>query len=107
MVNSYRFQPTAARRAFPCYDEPFLKATFGITLISRADTVNLSNMSVASETLHQPSSRHEDLFLGQLFASLSLKDKELDEEWMITKFETTPPVSNAGYAYLLLNLTCH
>jgi aminopeptidase 2 len=39
----------SARRAFPGWDEPALKATYDITLISRADTVNLSNMPVASE----------------------------------------------------------
>ena len=44
-----QFQPTAARRAFPCWDEPLLKATYSVTMISRADTVNLSNMPSVSE----------------------------------------------------------
>lgn len=48
------YKPTAARRAFPCWDEPLLKATFAITLISRADTVNLSNMPAASEEIYKP-----------------------------------------------------
>ncbi|KAJ7438257.1 hypothetical protein FB451DRAFT_992343, partial [Mycena latifolia] len=38
------FEPTYARRVFPCWDEPALKATFAISLIPRAGTVNLSNM---------------------------------------------------------------
>ncbi|KAH9974690.1 peptidase family M1-domain-containing protein [Lactifluus volemus] len=39
-----QFEPTDARRALPCWDEPLLKATFAVTLISRKGTVSLSNM---------------------------------------------------------------
>lgn len=37
-------QATDARRAFPCWDEPAIKATFDITLIVPKDRVALSNM---------------------------------------------------------------
>jgi len=38
------------RRAFPCFDEPSHKATFGITLIADKHLTCLSNMDVASES---------------------------------------------------------
>ncbi|XP_059468459.1 puromycin-sensitive aminopeptidase isoform X2 [Neocloeon triangulifer] len=40
--------PTSARRMFPCFDEPSIKSTFSISILSSARTV-LSNMPVASE----------------------------------------------------------
>lgn len=37
-------QATDARRAFPCWDEPAIKATFDISLVVPKDRVGLSNM---------------------------------------------------------------
>jgi aminopeptidase 2 len=44
-----QMEPTDARRAFPCFDEPALKAKFTITLIADKKLTCLSNMDVVSE----------------------------------------------------------
>ncbi|GLB35338.1 putative aminopeptidase [Lyophyllum shimeji] len=102
-----QFEPTAARRAFPCWDEPLLKATFGVTMISRADTVNLSNMPAISEQVYSRAAAKpiEPSGLAELFSSL-------DETWKITHFETTPPMStyivafaNGPFKYLEKSVT--
>ncbi|QKX53610.1 uncharacterized protein TRUGW13939_00689 [Talaromyces rugulosus] len=49
-IASSQMEPTDARRAFPCFDEPALKAQFTVTLVADKHMTCLSNMDVASET---------------------------------------------------------
>ncbi|KAL1709873.1 hypothetical protein EV121DRAFT_252475 [Schizophyllum commune] len=85
-----QFEPTAARRAFPCWDEPLLKATFAITLVSRDGTVNLANMNDISESVYEAGSAlPQDADLASLLKSTCTEGK-----WKITKFATTPPMSS-------------
>ena len=45
-----QMEPTDARRAFPCFDEPALKASFTVTLIADHHLTCLSNMDIKSES---------------------------------------------------------
>ncbi|KAL4067568.1 leucyl aminopeptidase [Scleroderma citrinum] len=96
-----QFEPTSARRAFPCLDEPLLKATFAITMISRADTVNLSNMPIISEKIYNAEETDDkDEALTMLLSRLTLHTEDnKKEEWKITRFMSTPPMSTYLVAY--------
>ncbi|KAJ4000685.1 leucyl aminopeptidase [Lentinula boryana] len=83
-----QFEPTAARRAFPCWDEPFYKATFAMSMISASDTVNLFNTPAISE---EPYEKADDV-LGLLTHATS-------GEWKITHFEISPLMSTYLVAY--------
>uniref|UniRef100_A0A182SSZ7 Uncharacterized protein n=1 Tax=Anopheles maculatus TaxID=74869 RepID=A0A182SSZ7_9DIPT len=46
-----QFQPVDARTAFPCYDEPGIRATFTISIVSGVGTKVYSNMPVKSVSI--------------------------------------------------------
>uniref|UniRef100_A0A3B4FR77 Aminopeptidase N-like n=1 Tax=Pundamilia nyererei TaxID=303518 RepID=A0A3B4FR77_9CICH len=47
IVATSQMQATYARKSFPCFDEPAMKAVFSVTIIHSRDTVALSNASEA------------------------------------------------------------
>jgi aminopeptidase 2 len=85
-------QSTEARRAVPCWDEPMIKAKWDVTMVSRADTVNLSNMPIKTEEPYDPVNHTE---IQEMIASLTATS----DKWKVTKFETTPLMSSYLLAY--------
>jgi puromycin-sensitive aminopeptidase len=75
-----QFEATDARRAFPCWDEPSVKATFGVTLVIPDGQVAVSNMPEAS--------------------SLPAGDRQ-----RVVRFETTPRMSTYLLAFVVGDLS--
>ena len=49
-IATTQFEPTAARMAFPCWDEPEFKSVFSITLTSNESDIRISNEAVLSQS---------------------------------------------------------
>lgn len=68
-------------------------------MISRADTVNLSNMPAVSEEVYTPSLKDSTNIITWLSSKFSGLTTGEGDKWKITKFENTPPMSSYIVAF--------
>uniref|UniRef100_A0A182XXK5 Aminopeptidase n=2 Tax=Anopheles stephensi TaxID=30069 RepID=A0A182XXK5_ANOST len=80
VVATTHFQPSYARMAFPCFDEPGLKSTFQITIVSNASYLVASNTPI--ETISW-----------------------LLDGYKVVRFERTPPMQTYLVSFLVANFT--
>ena len=80
---STQFEATHARRAFPCWDEPAVKATYAVTLVIDKELSALSNMRVTAE-------RVEGTLKTMTFAPTPRMSTYL-LAWCVGKLESSEP----------------
>ncbi|KAF9563263.1 hypothetical protein EC968_004960 [Mortierella alpina] len=79
-LTTTQFQSTHARRAFPCWDEPSIKATFSLTLVAPQDMTCLSNMSIEARTVLENGMQQVTFVKTPIMATYLLA-------WMIGDFD--------------------
>jgi puromycin-sensitive aminopeptidase len=89
VIGTTHFEATDARRAFPCWDEPDLKAAFGITIVVKEGLLAVSN---------GPEIGREKLDDGRVrirFADTMPMSTYL-AAWVVGPLEATPPTDASG-----------
>jgi puromycin-sensitive aminopeptidase len=81
-----QFESTDARRAFPCWDEPALKAVFQVTLIVDEGLTAISNARVIRETSLPGAGKKETIFADSMKMSTYLV------AFIVGEFEASDPV---------------
>ena len=83
---STQFESTDARRAFPCWDEPALKAVYQVTLVVDEKLTALSNAGVVRETVVPGTDKKEVVFADTMKMSTYLV------AFIVGEFEATEAV---------------
>uniref|UniRef100_A0A3Q4I5P4 Aminopeptidase n=1 Tax=Neolamprologus brichardi TaxID=32507 RepID=A0A3Q4I5P4_NEOBR len=77
-IAATNLQPTDARKVFPCFDEPDMKAVFKLTIFHRRETIALGNAAPYERNI-------------------------IDDEWQRTTFRETPKMSTYLFAFTVVD----
>jgi puromycin-sensitive aminopeptidase len=88
-IATTQFESTSARRAFPCFDEPAFKASYGVTLVVPEEEFAVSNGPTISET-NLGDGRKKVIFEDTMVMSTYLV------AFIVGPFEATEPVDVDG-----------
>lgn len=86
MLASTQFEATDARRAFPCWDEPQIKATFKVTLVVDKNLCAISNAGIEKEEVDAKTNKKSVHFKESMKMSTYLV------AFIVGEFESTDPV---------------
>jgi puromycin-sensitive aminopeptidase len=90
VLASTQFESTDARRAFPCWDEPALKAVFQTTLVIDERLTAISNTAIVRETVLPGTGKKEVVFAATIKMSTYLM------AFIVGEFVGTEPVDVDG-----------